>query len=252
MLKVGDIVRIKTWEEMLEDENVHLEGDSLRNINNDSYFVQEMKQYCGKVITINENNLVKYSDSIIYYDTWEFFDWIYTIIGHINELNQSCIIKNRTKVIVEQSETRQKLSLFSNKTPILKEGYIVETKYGIGVVMGNKIRYGRDYDSISESVGISRVYKVNENPINLFEIIGLYKYGKIESCGLDLIWEKPKIEQSLDNLELGTKIKVKFKEDGRIEESIVGNISGKRILIYESIMACLFDPDKHEILEIIK
>ena len=60
MLKVGDIVRIKTWEEMLEDENVHLEGDSLRNINDDSYFVQEMKQYCGKVITINENNLVKY------------------------------------------------------------------------------------------------------------------------------------------------------------------------------------------------
>ena len=99
---------------------------------------------------------------------------------------------------------------------------------------------------------ISRVDKVNENPINLFEIIGLYKHGKIESCGLDLIWEKSVIEQSLDNLELGTKIKVKFKEDGRIEESIVGNISGKRILIYESIMACLFNPDKHEILEIIK
>ena len=251
MLKVGDIVRIKTWEEMLEDENIYenVSFNTLWDKDHETNFTKEMKQHCGKVITIDEDNLLEYRDDVIWYNTWEFFNWTYTIIGNINELNQTCIIKNRTKVIVEQDKTGQKLSLFSDKTPILSDGDIIKDKEGnVGIVLNNYIRYSK-CSTLINTDNISKIYKVKENnTCGYKDILNSFEIDRY--C--DVIWERLEIEQSLDGLEIGTKVKVKNKLLNITETLTVGRFNSNKVLIRDGLTCYNFNSDKHEILEIIK
>lgn len=185
----------------------------------------------------------------VYYDGWEFFDWTYTIIGNINELNQSCIIKNRTKVVVEQSKTGQKLSLFPDKTPILSDGDIIKDKEGyVGIVLNGYIRYSNS-SSLINTDNISKIYKVKEN--NTWGYRDILNPFEIDiSC--DVIWERLEIEQSLDGLEIGTKVKVINKLLDITETLTVGRFNSKKVLIRDGLTCYKFSSDKYEILEIIQ
>ena len=116
MLKAGDKIRIKTWEEMLDYENIYedIYGNLCKRGDNTEYFIPSMKKYCNRIIYLND-----YNDETVYHNGWKFFPWTYEILE-----------ENKTNVIVEQGKTGQKLSLFSDKTPILSDGDIIKNKEG--------------------------------------------------------------------------------------------------------------------------
>ena len=68
----------------------------------------------------------------------------------------------------------------------------------------------------------------------------------------DAIWERLEIEQSLDDLEIGTKVKVKNKLLNITETLTVGRFNSNKVLIRDGLTCYNFNSDKYEILEIIK
>ena len=235
MLKVGDIVRIKTWEEMLEDKNVYEDsyGNLCKRGDNTEYFIPSMKKYCNRIIYLND-----YNDETVYHNGWKFFPWTYEILE-----------ENKTNVIVEQGKTGQKLSLFSDKTPILTDGNIVKDKEGnIGIVLNNYIRYSK-CSTLINTDNISKIYKVKENnTCGYKDILNSFEIDRY--C--DVIWERLEIEQSLDELEIGTKVKVKNKLLNITETLTVGRFNSNKVLIRDGLTCYNFSSDKYEILEIIK
>ena len=235
MLKVGDIVRIKTWEEMLEDKNVYEDsyGNLCKRGDNTEYFIPSMKKYCNRIIYLND-----YNDETVYHNGWKFFPWTYEILE-----------ENKTNVIVEQGKTRQKLSLFSNETPILSDGDIIKDKEGnVGIVLNDYIRYSK-CSTLINTDNISKIYKVKENnPCGYKDILNSFDIDRY--C--DVIWERLEIEQSLDELEIGTKVKVKNKLLNITETLTVGRFNSNKVLIQDGLTCYKFNSDKYEILEIIK
>lgn len=72
-------VRVKTWEEMLENDKVEEDsGDLIYDNTYDVAFVPEMKPLCGEVIEL--------SDTYEYYDSnyslpWKFESWMYDVVS---------------------------------------------------------------------------------------------------------------------------------------------------------------------------
>ena len=157
--------------------------------------------------------------------------------------------KNRTKFVVEQSKSGQKLSLFSDKTPILSDGDIIKDKEGnVGIVLNNYIRYSK-CSTLINTDNISKIYKVKENnTCGYKDILNSFEIDRY--C--DVIWERLEIEQSLDELEIGTKVKVKNKLLNITETLTVGRFNSNKVLIRDGLTCYNFSSDKYEILEIIK
>ena len=235
MLKAGDKIRIKTWEEMLDYENIYedIYGNLCKRGDNTEYFIPSMKKYCNRIIYLND-----YNDETVYHNGWKFFPWTYEILE-----------ENKTNVIVEQSKTGQKLSLFSDKTPILSDGDIIKDKEGnVGIVLNNYIRYSK-CSTLINTDNISKIYKVKENnPCGYKDILNSFEIDRY--C--DVIWERLEIEQSLDELEIGTKVKVKNKLLNIAETLTVGRFNSNKVLIRDGLTCYNFNSDKYEILEIIK
>ena len=235
MLKAGDKIRIKTWEEMLDYENIYedIYGNLCKRGDNTEYFIPSMKKYCNRIIYLND-----YNDETVYHNGWKFFPWTYEILE-----------ENKTNVIVEQSKTGQKLSLFSDKTPILSDGDIIKDKEGnVGIVLNNYIRYSK-CSTLINTDNISKIYKVKENnTCGYKDILNSFEIDRY--C--DVIWERLEIEQSLDELEIGTKVKVKNKLLNITETLTVGRFNSNKVLIRDGLTCYNFSSDKYEILEIIK
>ena len=235
MLKAGDKIRIKTWEEMLDYENIYedIYGNLCKRGDNTEYFIPSMKKYCNRIIYLND-----YNDETVYHNGWKFFPWTYEILE-----------ENKTNVIVEQGKTRQKLSLFSNETPILSDGDIIKDKEGnVGIVLNDYIRYSK-CSTLINTDNISKIYKVKENnPCGYKDILNSFDIDRY--C--DVIWERLEIEQSLDELEIGTKVKVKNKLLNITETLTVGRFNSNKVLIQDGLTCYKFNSDKYEILEIIK
>lgn len=66
-------VKIRDWEDMMEDFGLDEDGD----IKCYGGFTKEMKQYCGKVIGVDEVTFIK--DAFIY-DDWTFTNDMYEVI----------------------------------------------------------------------------------------------------------------------------------------------------------------------------
>ena len=98
--------------------------------------MKKKQKYCNKEIVVKFNNISSFDKDVILYDGWSFYPWTYEILD-----------ENKTKVVIEQSETGQKLSLFSNKTPILSpnnslnliQTVLEKLDFGLSVVIKNKI-----------------------------------------------------------------------------------------------------------------
>ena len=235
MLKAGDKIRIKTWEEMLDYEYIYedIYGNLCKRGDNTEYFIPSMKKYCNRIIYLND-----YNDETVYHNGWKFFPWTYEILE-----------ENKTNVIVEQGKTGQKLSLFSDKTPILSDGDIIKDKEGnVGIVLNDYIRYSK-CSTLINTDNISKIYKVKENnPCGYKDILNSFEIDRY--C--DVIWERLEIEQSLDELEIGTKVKVKNKLLNITETLTVGRFNSNKVLIRDGLTCYNFNSDKYEILEIIK
>ena len=176
-------------------------------------------------------------------------DEFYNVMECIKDLYRECKEENKTKVVVKQGETGQKLSLFSNKTPILSDGDIIKDKEGnVGIVLNNYIRYSK-CSTLINTDNISKIYKVKENnPCGYKDILNSFDIDRY--C--DVIWERLEIEQSLDELEIGTKVKVKNKLLNITETLTVGRFNSNKVLIRDGLTCYNFNLDKYEILEIIK
>ena len=244
MLKEGDIVRIKTVEEMLEDKNVY--EDYLRNLEYNSssiIFVEEMRKYCDKTITVTNCN----SDTFNYRG-WIFVPWIYEILEQDEKLTQNCHMENEENKS-KQEKNEDKNDENSDKTPILSDGDIIKDKEGnVGIVLNNYIRYSK-CSTLINTDNISKIYKVKENnTCGYKDILNPFEIDRY--C--DVIWERLEIEQSLDELEIGTKVKVKNKLLNITETLTVGRFNSNKVLIRDGLTCYNFNSDKYEILEIIK
>lgn len=78
--KVGDKVSVKTWNEMLEDEQVHIDAGGNLSEKGTSYsFDTFMKRFCGRmaiILSVNEKNEIK-----LFFDEFEgvkflFREWM--------------------------------------------------------------------------------------------------------------------------------------------------------------------------------
>ena len=206
---------------------------------NDKYYIQKtINNLTPDNINKNEIYLNDYNDETVYHNGWKFFPWTYEILE-----------ENKTNVIVEQGKTGQKLSLFSDKTPILSDGDIIKDKEGnVGIVLNNYIRYSK-CSTLINTDNISKIYKVKENnPCGYKDILNSFEIDRY--C--DVIWERLEIEQSLDDLEIGTKVKVKNKLLNITETLTVGRFNSNKVLIQDGLTCYKFNSDKYEILEIIK
>ena len=244
MLKEGDIVRIKTVEEMLEDKNVY--EDYLRNLEYNSssiIFVEEMRKYCDKTITVTNCN----SDTFNYRG-WIFVPWMYEILEQDEKLTQNCHMENEENKS-KQEKNEDKNDENSDKTPILSDGDIIKDKEGnVGIVLNNYIRYSK-CSTLINTDNISKIYKVKENnTCGYKDILNPFEIDRY--C--DVIWERLEIEQSLDELEIGTKVKVKNKLLNITETLTVGRFNSNKVLIRDGLTCYNFNSDKYEILEIIK
>ena len=70
--KVGDKVRVRQWKAMEREYGLNEDG----NINHGCIFLQNMKKYCGQVVTIKK---IYYNYYLIEEDDGEFFweDWMF-------------------------------------------------------------------------------------------------------------------------------------------------------------------------------
>ena len=66
-------IRIREWAEMKRDFGLDEDGD----IKCYCGFVKDMKEYCGKIIEIDENDFIK---DMFIYDDWTFTNDMYEII----------------------------------------------------------------------------------------------------------------------------------------------------------------------------
>ena len=115
-------------------------------------------------------------------------------------------------------------------------------------MLNNYIRYSK-CSTLINTDNISKIYKVKENSLCGYKDI-LNPFETDIYC--EVIWERSKIEQSLDDLEIGTKVKVKNKLLNIAETLTVGRFNSNKVLIRDGLTCYKFNPDKYEILEIIK
>ena len=72
--KVGDKVRVKTWERLVEEYDLEEDADGkyISIKGKDAIFDEDMKKFCGKVVTING---ILGDTYIIYEDEYEGWEW---------------------------------------------------------------------------------------------------------------------------------------------------------------------------------
>ena len=68
-------VRIKDWEVMFEEYGIDEDGD----INCNYIFSKDMKEYCGKVIEV-EDIIICDGVNVFMYDCWVFSEEMYEVI----------------------------------------------------------------------------------------------------------------------------------------------------------------------------
>ena len=128
--------------------------------------------------------------------------------------------------------------------PELKEGDIIEGDDSIlGIYLGGLVRY-RYGCSKPEEKEIKSIYRIKNGTET--GIIGIMNYDNKEEF-LDLIWENKKPEQSLDNVDVGVRLKIRFKDREGVKTFTVGQLEGAKILL-DGVDCYVFDEHKFEIL----
>ena len=128
--------------------------------------------------------------------------------------------------------------------PELKEGFIIEGDDDtLGIFLGGLIRYrfGCSKPEEKEAKAIYRIKNGTEAGV-----IGLLNYDNKEEF-LELIWENKKPEQSLDNVEVGSQLKIRLKNGEGTKTFVVGQLEGDKILL-DGANCYMFDEDNFEIL----
>lgn len=94
--KIGDMVKIKSWEEMVEEFELDEDGDiSIRN--GYTFFSIEMREFCGNIITIESYNLLRtgsfgYRGFLIIPEMVHFLDEEVKTVGVLPEYKTMTII----------------------------------------------------------------------------------------------------------------------------------------------------------------
>ena len=128
--------------------------------------------------------------------------------------------------------------------PELKEGFIIEgDDNSLGIFLGGLIRH-RFGCSKPEEKEIKAIYRIKNG--TEAGVIGLLNYDNKEEF-LELIWENKKPEQSLDNVEVGSQIKIRLKNGEGTKTFVVGQLEGVKILL-DGANCYMFDEDNFEIL----
>lgn len=70
--KVGDVVRVRQWDDMMSEFGLNFEGD----INCAACFTINMKDLCGEVFTISK--MTKYGSKKVYVVSGHDFGWTIT------------------------------------------------------------------------------------------------------------------------------------------------------------------------------
>ena len=97
--KVGDKVKIRSWEDMEKEFGLDSDGDIK---NGDTNFVRDMEHYCGKELTISE----VYSS---FYHTFEGGDWAYTdnMFEDVSETTTVILYKKDNTVVALDKKTKK-------------------------------------------------------------------------------------------------------------------------------------------------
>ena len=128
--------------------------------------------------------------------------------------------------------------------PELKDGDIIEADNAVlGIFLDGLVRY-RYGCSEPEEKEIKAIYRIKNGTKT--GIVGIIDYDNKEEF-LELIWENKKPEQSLDNVEVGSQLKIKLKNGKGAKTFVVGQLEGVKILL-DGANCYMFNEDNFEIL----
>ena len=183
MLKAGDKIRIKTWEEMLDYENIYedIYGNLCKRGDNTEYFIPSMKKYCNRIIYVND-----YYDETVYHNGWKFFKWTYEILGDKENENKSEYENSKYEEIIK----------LSKEDPIK----FIETFLGVKFMKDQK-------DTIQQWIN-----NVNYEYITEMKNIGISKNGYDEYAIYYDISNKPKFFMAFKTFEMAKEIANKLDE----------------------------------------
>lgn len=100
-LRVGDVVRIKSWKELLSISDYTNDGALTKR--SQETFVPEMCAYCGKEYEIIKINHAVFPEDQTYYlyledgECWAFSEWMFTPVNNLES-----VIKNIRYEITNQ------------------------------------------------------------------------------------------------------------------------------------------------------